>query len=87
MSDPFQGPRLRRLSGSSWRSGSLPSDLLPGTQPSEKKEMMDGIFCLNFFPSRLSVWIIAAASLKNQSGIQCNEVVTRRSREAHLLIY
>lgn len=46
MSDPFQGPRPRRLSGSSWRSCSLPSDLLPWRQQSEKKEMMDRFLTL-----------------------------------------
>lgn len=62
MSDPFEGPRPRRLSGSSWRSCSLPSDLLPWIQPSEKKEMMDGIFAWTLFCPLLSVWIIAAPS-------------------------
>lgn len=88
MSDPFQGPWPRRLSGSSWRSCSLPSDHLPWRQQLEKKEMMDRFLTWTCLKLAAGFSYRLGSSLHPKKfGIKTNVVLTHKSNDLMVMIF
>lgn len=88
MSDPFQGPRPRRLSGSSWRSCSVPSDLLPWRQQSAKKEMMDRFLTWTCLKLAAGFSYRLGSSLHPKKfGIKTSVVLTHKSNDLMIMIF